>query len=147
MSDCPDGRWRVARDGLLLYFAVAIGTLIGGVLRAAVSLAAIELAGQTIPWGTFVANAVGSFVIGFYAEITGPDGRIFAGTRQRQFVMLGICGGFTTFSVFSLETFQFASSGRYGVAALFVGASVIVWLSAVWAGHALATRLNRLGGT
>lgn len=139
-------RWRALRDGLLLYLAVALGTAIGGVARALVSLVAIELAGSGFPWGTLAANVVGSFVIGFYATLTAPDGRLFVGVRQRHFVMTGICGGFTTFSVFSLETLHLATAGDYRMAALNVVISVVAWLAAVWLGHALAARINRLGG-
>lgn len=147
MTDPAHGRWQLSRDGLLLYLYVAAGTAIGGVLRASVSLAAIALAGGGFPWGTLVANVAGSFVIGFYATLTEPEGRLFVGARERQFVMTGICGGFTTFSVFSLETVGYAAGGNYGLAALNVSVSVIGWLAAVWLGHALATRLNRLRGT
>jgi CrcB protein len=139
-------RWRAARDGLLLYLCVALGTAIGGVARALVSLAAIEVAGAGFPWGTLAANVGGSFVIGFYATLTAPGGRLFAGARQRHFVMTGICGGVTTFSVFSLETLHFATVGDYRMAALNVGLSVVTWLAAVWLGHALAARVNRLRG-
>jgi CrcB protein len=139
-------RWQEARDGLMLYLSVALGTAIGGVARALVSLAAIEVAGPGFPWGTLAANVVGSFVIGFYATLSAPDGRLFVGARQRHFVMTGICGGVTTFSVFSLETLRFATVGDYRMAALNVGLSVVTWLAAVWLGHALAARVNRLRG-
>ena len=91
-------------------------------------------------------NVVGSFVIGFYATLSGPDGRLFAGTLQRQFVMTGICGGFTTFSIFSLEVLRLAQAGALGMAGLYTGASAAVWLAAVWLGHALATAINRPRG-
>ncbi|MBZ9710980.1 CrcB family protein [Mesorhizobium sp. B2-1-8] len=140
-------RWHSLRERLLLYAVVSLGSIIGSVLRALASLAALGWFGQGFPWGTLFVNIVGSFVIGFYAAITGPDGRIFAGMYQRQFVMTGICGGFTTFSVFSLEAFQSLHAGRFTLAGLYVGISVITWLASVWLGHALASRLNRLGGT
>ncbi|MBZ9669866.1 CrcB family protein [Mesorhizobium sp. ES1-3] len=139
--------WNSLRERLLLYAVVSLGSIIGSVLRALASLAALGWFGQGFPWGTLFVNIVGSFVIGFYAAITGPDGRIFAGMYQRQFVMTGICGGFTTFSVFSLEAFQSLHAGRFTLAGLYVGISVITWLASVWLGHALASRLNRLGGT
>lgn len=140
-------RWPAARDAILLYLVVAIGTALGGVSRAIVSLAAIDIAGSGFPWGTLVANVVGSFVIGWFATLTAPGGRLFLSARTRQFVMTGICGGFTTFSVFSLETFRLAAAGDHPAAAINIGVSVTAWLAAVWAGHALATRLNRLGGS
>jgi CrcB protein len=104
------------------------------------------LFGPGFPWGTLFVNVAGSFPIGFYADLTGPDGRVFAGTRQRQFVVTGGCGGFTTFSVFSLETIRLIQSGNMTYAALNIGVSVVAWLAAVWLGHLLTTRLNRLGG-
>lgn len=69
-------RWRALRAGLALYAFVAAGAAIGGVGRALVSLAAINLAGPCFPWGTLVANVAGSFVIGFYATLTEPGGRL-----------------------------------------------------------------------
>lgn len=146
MSPRGSAHWRSIRAALLMYLAVAFGTAIGGVLRAGVSLASLEMLGPGFPWGTLAANGIGSFVIGAYAALTGPDGRLFVGARQRQFVMTGICGGFTTFSVFSLETLRFAARNDYPLAVVNVGVSVVIWLLAVWAGHALAMRLNRLDG-
>ncbi|PSJ63028.1 fluoride efflux transporter CrcB [Pseudaminobacter soli (ex Li et al. 2025)] len=129
-----------------LYLAVSAGAVIGSVLRALVSLASLAMFGPGFPWGTLFVNVVGSFVIGFYSTLTGPDGRLLAGSRARQFVMAGICGGFTTFSTFSLETLRLAQSGHWPMAGLNVIISVITWLFAVWLGHMFATRLNRLGG-
>ncbi len=139
--------WRNVRDGVLLYLFVAIGAAIGGVARALVSLASIAIAGSGFPRGTLVANVVGSFFIGFYATLTSPDGRLFVSARTRQFVMTGICGGFTTFSVFSLETFRFAAAADFPMAAINIGVSVTAWIVSVWAGYILAARFNRLGGS
>jgi CrcB protein len=131
-----------------LYAAVAAGSVIGGVSRYLASLLIQGMLGAGFSLGpvlgTLFVNVTGSFVIGFYAALTGPDGRIMAGPRARQFVMAGFCGGFTTFSAFSLETLRLAQSGALGAAGLNIGLSVITWLLAVWLGHALATRLNRL---
>ena len=140
-------RWRAAADAARLYALVGLGSMIGGVLRALASLAAIALLGPGFPWGTLFVNLLGSFAIGFYATLTGPDGRVFARTGQRQFVMAGICGGFTTFSVFSLETLRLVQDSALGLAALHVLVSLAAWLGAVVAGHLLAQRLNRLGGS
>lgn len=100
---------RAARDAVALYALVALGSAVGGVLRAAVGMAVSAMVGSAFPFGTLIVNGVGSFAIGLYATLTGPGGRLFTGTRQRQFVMTGVCGGFTTLSVFSLETFRLAA--------------------------------------
>lgn len=140
-------RTRFAGQTISLYLAVCAGAVIGSVLRALASLAALAWLGAGFPWGTLFVNLAGSFVIGFYATLTGPGGRLFSGTHQRQFVMAGICGGFTTFSAFSLETLRLAQNGAWPAAGLNVVVSVAAWLVAVWLGHVLAARLNRLGGS
>lgn len=131
-------------EGAILYALVALGSAIGSTLRAAASLAAPAATG--LPWATLFVNVAGSFAIGLYATLTAPDGRLLASARQRHFVMTGLCGGFTTFSIFSLEAVRFLDAGRAGMAALTVALSVALWLTAVWLGHLLARRLNRPGG-
>ncbi len=131
------------RETLVLYALVALGAAIGGTARALVGLA---LGATAFPWGTLAVNVLGSFVIGLYAGLTGPDGRLMATGRSRQFVMTGICGGFTTFSLFGLETVRLALRAP-ALAALYLGLSLLLWFAAVWYGEALATRLNRLRRT
>jgi CrcB protein len=135
------------RSRAVLYGLVALGGMIGSCARYLVAVLLQIAPAPGFPWATLFVNVTGSFVIGFYAAITGPDGRIFASTRQRQFVMTGICGGYTTFSAFSLETLQLLRAGHALTALLYVGISVVGWLAAVWLGHALASRINRLKGT
>jgi CrcB protein len=134
------------RSGSRLYAAVALGSALGAVSRYLCSLAVVALAGTFLPWATLMVNVVGSFLIGLFARVTEPGGRVFVGPAARQFVMAGFCGGFTTFSVFSLETLLLIEGNRPGLAALNVGASLLLWLLAVWLGHALGARLNRLRG-
>lgn len=134
------------REVLVLYALVGAGAAIGGLARALVSLAAVNLLGAGFPYSTLSVNLLGSLAIGFYATLSGPDGRLFAGARQRQFVMTGICGGFTTFSVFSLESLTLAQDGQAALAAFYIGISLVAWLAAVWVGAQLAARLNRLKG-
>lgn len=139
-------RWEAIGSAATLYAAVAVGTVIGGVLRAIASLAIHGHAEPGFPWATLFVNATGSFAIGLYATLSGPEGRLLAGPAQRQLVMTGICGGYTTFSVFSLETMRLVEEGDLPAAGINVGLSVVAWLAAIWAGHAIATRLNRLKG-
>lgn len=100
--------------------------------------------GPAFPWGTLAVNLAGSFAIGLYATLSGPGGRIAPSHATRQFVVAGLCGGFTTFSIFSLETLHLAGQGRGGLAALYVATSLTLWLGAAWCGHAVACRLNRV---
>lgn len=90
-------------------------------------------------------NVLGSFVIGFFSTLTGPDGRIFASTTARQFVMAGICGGYTTFSSFSLQTLNLMNDGEWFYAAANAFGSIVLCFLAVWAGHALAAGVGALG--
>jgi fluoride exporter len=126
------------------YISVALGSIVGAVARFLVSVLFVSQFGNGFPWGTLFVNVTGSFVIGFYAALTGPDGRLFVSVRQRLFVMVGICGGYTTFSAFSLETLRFVQSGNAQTALVYLLVSAITWIASVWLGHALAARLNRL---
>lgn len=125
------------------YLAVGLGSAVGGTARWLASEALAGGAGAGFPWGTLFVNVTGSWLIGLYAALTVPGGRIAAGPLQRHFVMTGICGGYTTFSVFSLETVRFLEGGRIGLAGLYLGASVVGWLAAVWGGYALGAWGNR----
>ena len=126
------------------YLWIAVGSALGGVARYWCSGVAARLIGETFPWGTIIVNIVGSFIIGFFATLTGPDGRIFAGTTTRQFVMTGILGGFTTFSSFSLQSLNLANDGEWLQAGGNVVGSVVLCLVAVWLGHMLALSLNAM---
>ena len=129
-----------------LYLAVGLGGMLGSVARGLVSLGLLQLLGPAFPWGTLAVNVLGSALIGLYATLTEPGGRLFASPAQRQFVLAGFCGGFTTFSIFSLETVLLVERGAPALAALNLGASLLLWLVGVWAGHRLGRRLNRLKG-
>jgi CrcB protein len=124
------------------YFWIAVGSALGGIARYWCSGVVARLIGETFPWGTLLVNVVGSFIIGFVATITGPDGRLFMPTIARQFIMVGFCGGFTTFSSFSLQTLNLVNDGEWLYAGMNIVWSVILCLVAVWIGHISAVQLN-----
>jgi len=126
------------------YIWVAVGGAIGTLGRYWLSGVVARAVGETFPWGTIIVNISGSFVIGFFATLTGPDGRIFAPTDVRQFVMIGICGGYTTFSSFSLQTLNLMHDGEWLYAGANIVLSVVACLIAVWVGHVLALSLNAM---
>lgn len=130
------------------YLWVAIGGALGSMARFWMAACVAELLGPEfpygpqLPWGTILINILGSFVIGFFATFTGPGGRFVVSFDARAFVMVGICGGFTTFSAFSLQTLDLMRGNHWGQAMANILISVIVCLLAVWAGHLLAAALN-----
>jgi len=126
------------------YLWIGVGSALGGMARYWCSGVAAVLFGETFPWGTLIVNVVGCLVIGFFATVTGPDGRIFVGTTARQFVMIGLLGGYTTFSSFGLQTLNLASDGEWLLAGLNIAASVLLCLAAVWLGHVAAVHVNAL---
>ena len=133
------------RNKAILYVCVAAGGMLGSLARYLASL--LIPAVSEFPFATLFVNITGSFIIGFYGTLSGPDGRLFASTRQRQFVMTGFCGGYTTFSAFSLDTFRLVHGGMTKMVLSNIAVSVVTWLLAVWLGHVLASRLNRLKGS
>lgn len=125
---------------------IAAGGAIGSVLRFWLAEFVATLTASPFPWATVVANVAGSFAIGFFATLTGPDGRLVSGTLMRQFVMIGILGGFTTFSSFSMQTLVLAQNGDFLRAGTNVTASVVLCLGAVWLGHVAAAAMNHAPG-
>src|SRR5258708_5562296 len=126
------------------YFWVAVGGALGTIGRYWLSGVVARLIGETFPWGTLLINVGGSFVIGVFAALTSPDGRVFVGSTARQFVMVGLCGGFTTFSSFSLQTLNLMNDGEWFRAGGNIGLSVALCLIAVWAGYMLASMINTM---
>ena len=131
---------------MLNYIWVIIGGGLGCALRYWASGFVARIFGETFPWGTLIVNVTGSLFIGFFAAMTGPDGRWFMSGSVRTFVMVGICGGYTTFSSFSLQTLNLASDGEWLFAAANAVLSLVLCLLAVWAGHAAAALLNPMEG-
>ena len=117
---------------------VAVGSALGGVARYWIGIAVARLAGDAFPWGTLLINIVGSFVIGYFGTLTLPDGPRPAGALIRLFVMVGLCGGFTTFSAFSLQTVELLRGGEELRALAYVVASVGLCVLGTVLGHYLA---------
>jgi CrcB protein len=124
---------------MMPYILVMVGSALGGVLRYAVTRAAIPVS-DGVPFGTVLVNILGSFLIGYFGTLTLQSGKYPASDNVRLFVMVGICGGFTTFSSFSLQTFDLMRTGQWGRALANVVLSVVLCIGAVAAGHALAHR-------
>jgi CrcB protein len=121
---------------------IFIGGGLGSVARWWISVAVAERYGQAFPWGTLFVNVSGSFLIGLFAGLTAPHGRLLAPPGFRQFFMLGVCGGYTTFSSFSLQTLALAKEGEFFRAGLNTVLSVALCLVAVWVGHAAALAIS-----
>lgn len=128
-------------SGWVATACIAGGGALGSVARYWVAVWAAPYS-RSMPWGTVGINVVGSFVIGFFGTLTLAGGRHPAPEWARLLVMVGVCGGFTTFSSFSLQTLDLLRAGAWNRALLNVGASVLLCLLAVAAGHGLAARLN-----
>lgn len=128
---------------LRVYLAVGVGAAIGSLLRFLSGVLIVSVMGLSGLWATGFVNVVGSFIIGLFAALAAPDGRLLVGAAGRQFVMGGICGGLTTFSAMSLDTFTLLLQGDIPLAGLYLVLVVVLSLMAAWVGHVLATPLNR----
>jgi CrcB protein len=127
---------------ILATFWVAIGGAIGSVARFWLTEVSAKLWGGDFPWGTIIANVTGSFLIGLIAALPVMGARDLLGPMGRQFMMVGIMGGYTTFSSFSLQTLTMLQHGHLAKAALNVGGSVVLCLIAVAAGYALGAAVG-----
>ena len=123
---------------------VMLGGAFGTLARYLIGLAALPIS-QDLPWGTVIINIVGSFIIGLFGTMTVAHGRFPAPETVRLFVMVGICGGFTTFSSFSLQTLDLLRAGAPFRAGVNIVASVVLCVLAVALGHYIASQIN--GGT
>jgi CrcB protein len=116
------------------WLAVASGGALGSLARYWMTGAVAALTGPRFPYGTLLINILGSFVIGVVAGVTLTPGRMGMHPDVRIFLMVGICGGFTTFSAFSLQTLELIQTGDMVPAALYVAGSVMLCVLFVWFG-------------
>ena len=120
---------------------VMIGGALGTLSRYLISIAAMPISGQ-LPVGTILINITGSFIIGFFGTLTLAHGRYPVSEEVRLFVMIGLCGGYTTFSSFSLQTLDLLRAGALTRAATNIVASVVLCILAVAVGHAVGAYFN-----
>jgi len=141
-SDSGDA---VMPEALRTYLWIAAGGALGSVARFWISGLVAERLGKIFPWNTLVVNVTGSFIIGVIAVLAGDQGRIHpqARTFAVQFLMIGICGGYTTFSSFSLATLNLLQDGEWLYALGNIALSVVVCLVGVWLGWATGQWINR----
>ncbi len=119
---------------------VALGSAVGAVCRQALRDLGLVLGIEATVWSTFSANASGSLVIGLLAAVTLQSGRMPLGPMPRQFLMAGVCGGFTTFSIFSVESVQLLTDGHQVSAATYMLATLFTCLAACWLGLRVGAR-------
>lgn len=131
---------------MLSYLWVALGGALGSVGRFWLSGLVAARYGESFPMGTLVVNVSGSLVIGFLAALSVPEGRLLPSPGLRQFLMLGVCGGYTTFSSFSLQTLDLLRDREWLYAGGNVLLSVALCLIAVWLGYVLGAALTATKG-
>jgi CrcB protein len=128
------------------YLFVALGSALGGAGRFWIGGLVAERMTKTIfPWNTFAVNVTGSFIIGILGALTAAEGKLSPNLRAFSiyFVMIGVCGGYTTFSSFSLQTLNLMRDGQWFYVFGNIIASVVLCLVAVWLGFLLGQILNR----
>ncbi|MCB1104788.1 MAG: fluoride efflux transporter CrcB [Opitutaceae bacterium] len=121
----------------MIYLLIALGGAAGSVSRYWLSTAIDTRTASAFPWGTLAVNVIGSVLIGFLANLTIGD-RFIGSPQLRFFLMTGFCGGYTTFSSFSLQTLTLMKDGEWPMAAAYIIGSVLICLVGVWLGHAAA---------
>jgi CrcB protein len=131
---------------MLNYLIIGFGGAVGTVARFWLGGVVARRFGEAFPVGTLVINVTGSFLITFFATVTAPDGRWMVPARGRAFFMTGVCGGYTTFSSFSLQTLNLAQDGEWLYAAANAGLSLTLCLLAAWVGNMAGLSLNRAKG-
>lgn len=119
------------------YLAVGIGSGAGSVLRYGVSLLSQAALGGYFPWGTLIVNVLGSCLIGCLAATFSRLSHCPL-ARLQPLLVAGFCGGFTTFSLFSLETLYLVQVGKPAMALVYIVVSLPLWLGAAVVGERMA---------
>jgi CrcB protein len=129
---------------MLAYLLVAIGGALGSMARYGIGGLIPQKTGGSFPWATLIINISGSFVIGILGALTLAEGRMSTQSRvlATQLLITGVCGGYTTFSSFSLQTLYLIRAGEWFYAAGNILFSVILCLIAVWLGYVLGDKFN-----
>ena len=127
----------------MTYFWIGLGSALGGMGRYWCSGVVARAFGETFPWGTIVVNVSGSLIIGFLATLMSPDGRLLVPPDARTFLAIGLLGGYTTFSSFSLQTLNLVRDGEWLWATANIFLSLTLCLAAVWLGYIGAAALSR----
>jgi fluoride exporter len=126
-----------------LAWLISIGSGLGGLARLSVASLADSLLGHHFPLGLLSVNVLGSFAIGLIATLTAAGARYPLRPVSRQSLTVGFCGGFTTFSFFSLQTMDLLAAGRTAAALLYASLTLALSLAAVAAGWAAGSHLSR----
>ena len=129
----------------MAYLAVGIGSALGGMGRFLIAEIIGRRFSDSFPWGTILVNISGSFAIGLLSALASSEGRLHPKLNPlaAQFFMVGICGGYTTFSSFSLQTLKLIQAGSLSQAGANIAISVVACLVAVWAGYFAGQLFNR----
>jgi len=131
---------------IAMFLLVTTGGALGTAARYVLSGLVANSFGGTFPWGTMIVNVTGCFIIGFFFTLTSPDGRMFVSAQTRQFVMTGFCGGYTTFSSFSLQTLNLMRDGDWLAAGGNIAGSLTMCMLGVWLGSLAAGMINQIKG-
>jgi CrcB protein len=131
---------------MMTYLWIAVGGALGSMARYFVSSSFARATGEAFPWGTLVVNVTGCVLIGVLATVAGPDGRFEVDPDIRQFLLIGVCGGYTTFSSFSLQTLNLVRGGETAAALGNIAVSVFACLVGVWIGATIGQGLNHIRG-
>ena len=130
---------------MLAYLWVAIGGAFGSMARYGIGGLVSDRFGVAFPWGTLVINVTGSFIIGILGALTAPEGKMTPQSRAlaTQLLITGVCGGYTTFSSFSLQTLKLIRDREWFYAGGNMLLSVVLCMIAVWLGYLIGGMVKR----